>query len=308
MENLITIPLDNEDARHAVKVLAAHWEIDDDVAYFTFGRWLTRIAAELVTDALWFSDHEPAGEAWREEMAKAQRQKAEQTGPWTPPPAIDLEYTLTRLRNGYCVAVEQKHLGTLAAALVEAARYETFYLVHGPVAGGPVSYAVMLVGPDVVDSYRDQEWRFDTVGDLAQLHAAGLEADDHPYELAETCRTPGCGNSLDDGEGWDGFCGTCADRLEADEQPPDMLDLPGPQARRACPNCGGTDIDWTSHPPRCLFCDPVVNREELRRLFELPPSQPQPVAPSSPFCTICTSPALPGHTLCGLCASGVVML
>lgn len=39
------------------------------------------------------------------------------------------------------------------------------------------------------------------------------------YALAvehyETCRTPGCWAPTDDGQGWDGMCGNCADRAEA---------------------------------------------------------------------------------------------
>jgi hypothetical protein len=31
------------------------------------------------------------------------------------------------------------------------------------------------------------------------------------------CRTPGCDGDPDDGEGWDGYCGTCADRFYAAE-------------------------------------------------------------------------------------------
>lgn len=34
---------------------------------------------------------------------------------------------------------------------------------------------------------------------------------------------------------------------------------------RPCPNCGGTNIDWSYRPPRCLFCDPVVDIDKLRR-------------------------------------------
>lgn len=29
----------------------------------------------------------------------------------------------------------------------------------------------------------------------------------------EYCSTEGCTNTLDDGEGWDGYCGSCADRI-----------------------------------------------------------------------------------------------
>lgn len=32
-------------------------------------------------------------------------------------------------------------------------------------------------------------------------------------DAEDICDTEGCGNRLDDGEGWDGRCGDCADRL-----------------------------------------------------------------------------------------------
>lgn len=35
--------------------------------------------------------------------------------------------------------------------------------------------------------------------------------------LAETCRSADCDASLDDGEGQDGYCGNCADRLACEE-------------------------------------------------------------------------------------------
>ncbi|MUL61058.1 hypothetical protein B5P44_00470 [Mycobacterium sp. CBMA 213] len=35
---------------------------------------------------------------------------------------------------------------------------------------------------------------------------------DHEYSQ---CRTEGCTENADDGEGFDGFCGNCADREEA---------------------------------------------------------------------------------------------
>jgi hypothetical protein len=35
-----------------------------------------------------------------------------------------------------------------------------------------------------------------------------------PEDDTETCSTDGCGASPNDGEGYDGYCGTCADRLE----------------------------------------------------------------------------------------------
>lgn len=36
------------------------------------------------------------------------------------------------------------------------------------------------------------------------------------YDEENTCDTEECTNALDDGEGWDGKCGDCADRIEAE--------------------------------------------------------------------------------------------
>lgn len=33
----------------------------------------------------------------------------------------------------------------------------------------------------------------------------------------EKCRTPRCDGDPDNGEGWDGFCGNCADRIARKE-------------------------------------------------------------------------------------------
>jgi hypothetical protein len=42
-------------------------------------------------------------------------------------------------------------------------------------------------------------------------------ADDSDAEEPERCRTPGCDGHPDDGDGWDGFCGACAGRLDEAE-------------------------------------------------------------------------------------------
>ena len=40
------------------------------------------------------------------------------------------------------------------------------------------------------------------------------DCEDNFNEDSEICDTPGCGNSLADCEGFDGYCGTCADKRE----------------------------------------------------------------------------------------------
>lgn len=40
--------------------------------------------------------------------------------------------------------------------------------------------------------------------------------DDDEDDEDAACRTPDCDESTDDGEGWNGYCGNCADRIEGD--------------------------------------------------------------------------------------------
>lgn len=54
------------------------------------------------------------------------------------------------------------------------------------------------------------------------LAAAQTERDAHeqqkPDETDDHCRVPGCDANLDDGEGWDGLCGTHADQIDTGDQ------------------------------------------------------------------------------------------
>lgn len=61
--------------------------------------------------------------------------------------------------------------------------------------------------------------------DQCTLFSVSYHRDDEPdvelaYNLEEiegtTCRTEDCDGDPDDGEGWNGYCGNCADRLEAE--------------------------------------------------------------------------------------------
>lgn len=47
--------------------------------------------------------------------------------------------------------------------------------------------------------------------DLSDYHRVTAEGVDDDF-----CST--CGGSLDDGEGWDGYCGNCADRVVNEEE------------------------------------------------------------------------------------------
>lgn len=47
-----------------------------------------------------------------------------------------------------------------------------------------------------------------------------------------------CHSSLDDGEGFDGFCGNCADLIESHLSG-------GHEDRGECPSCNGIEVVWT---------------------------------------------------------------
>lgn len=46
-----------------------------------------------------------------------------------------------------------------------------------------------------------------------------------------------CGEPTDDGEGYDGFCGTCADLIESH--------MSGNHVNHSqCPSCNGVEVHW----------------------------------------------------------------
>jgi non-canonical (house-cleaning) NTP pyrophosphatase len=52
---------------------------------------------------------------------------------------------------------------------------------------------------------------------------------------------------------------------------PDPAECPSttePQPCEDCPNCGGSNIDQSYKPPRCRFCDPVFDIDELRQRIQ----------------------------------------
>lgn len=67
----------------------------------------------------------------------------------------------------------------------------------------------------------------ETPGDLTEEEIKGV-IEDLELVLPEEDGCDKCGAPLDDGEGWDGRCGSCADQAEG-----------GPAG--ACPECGGTN-------------------------------------------------------------------
>lgn len=71
---------------------------------------------------------------------------------------------------------------------------------------------------------RAQELQRDDTAEVGcfEVTAAGAPGEVHEIDLdAEICSDPydeGCYESLGDGEGWDGACGSCADRQYADDE------------------------------------------------------------------------------------------
>lgn len=256
----IEIRPDSPEVMDAARVLAIHWEIDDDVAHIALCQWLERTVADLVTDALYYSDHPPFGPAFQAEMQQAQQDKAASAGAWAPsnetptsapiggdrllaaPTALflpeldpppqriywadlpllprDAEDYLFRLMRGDNVAIDQRHLVEIARALLS--NYADFYVVHGPAAGGPVSYTAMLVAPYNVASFRavsgDYGWTFDLVRDLAKADATEQPELERPEDtVPQLCdRTiGGCGaplGLLEEREA--GLCVNCLAKME----------------------------------------------------------------------------------------------
>lgn len=94
------------------------------------------------------------------------------------------------------------------------------YLVGDEDAGENLSHLTTLESDDVVTELTD-----DMIGDLSV--SANVTADD-----ALICRADGCNERNDDGEGWDGWCGNCADIVTQHEEG-DHEDEP----RGDCPEC-----------------------------------------------------------------------
>lgn len=71
------------------------------------------------------------------------------------------------------------------------------------------------------------------------MNATEREVEVDEEDVAQRCSTEGCENLCDDGEGWDGLCGECADRQAALEHCDDCgEELEESQIGR-CDNCRG---------------------------------------------------------------------
>lgn len=68
------------------------------------------------------------------------------------------------------------------------------------------------------------------------------EYDDTDSTEADACTH--CGEALDDGEGCDGYCGTCADLIEQHNDTDDE-DSGHATPERDCPNCNGARVTWS---------------------------------------------------------------
>lgn len=80
--------------------------------------------------------------------------------------------------------------------------------------GGPIAYLSSIGAGGALDMPKEEWLRlggYDDIFDdqpLASRHAQDEDEDE------DVCDTPGCSNRLDDGEGYDGYCGECADKKE----------------------------------------------------------------------------------------------
>jgi hypothetical protein len=57
--------------------------------------------------------------------------------------------------------------------------------------------------------------RAEAYTDLDRVRGVFFAEDDGSGEYDDHCSTEGCTGRMDDGEGYDGYCGNCADRLDA---------------------------------------------------------------------------------------------
>lgn len=87
----------------------------------------------------------------------------------------------------------------------------------------------------------------------APLPAETGDADDDEPEVCATedCATEDCDGNLDDGEGWNGFCGSCADRIYAPEHG-DQDDDTATDGGETRGNQPGTELDLTTTAPLAL--------------------------------------------------------
>jgi hypothetical protein len=106
-----------------------------------------------------------------------------------------------------------------AAMLATLRRYE---VTPGHLHSGPYSDCVHAERPCEDDCDCEHDPFSAAVCALCGTRTAGsrdavtlVEREPDDEDGPEVCRAEDCGASLDDGEGYDGYCGTCADRLEA---------------------------------------------------------------------------------------------
>lgn len=75
------------------------------------------------------------------------------------------------------------------------------------------------------------------------VQASPTPTDDDEWDSDEdVCVVEDCGESLNDGEGFDGYCGTHADKIESHSEGYHQAAEGGPDAD--CPNCNGAGVVW----------------------------------------------------------------
>jgi hypothetical protein len=83
--------------------------------------------------------------------------------------------------------------------------------------------------------------------DFGNIDIEGLD-DDDVREVA-VCRSDDCDGSIDNGEGYNGFCGSCADRLDNDD------DLEDAAEGEECTACHRPSIDCSRAPCAAVIAD-----------------------------------------------------
>ena len=142
--------------------------------------------------------------------------------------------TLVGHWDGNTIVVEDVYDGA-----VEDDREETGYWSEGLWASSATGRSEAEVAAGMLDEYEQSHNIRFAVGE-----------DDRTPDEEETCIADDCDESLNDGEGYDGYCGTHADKIEGHNEGQHRVSgfddngdpANGPDAD--CPNCNGAGVTW----------------------------------------------------------------
>lgn len=146
--------------------------------------------------------------------------------------------TLVGHWDGNTIVVEDVYDGD-----VDDEREETGYWDQGLWASSATGTSEAKIAAGMLDEYEQSH-------DIRFAVGEDDRTPDEDDEDEETCIADDCDESLDDGEGFDGYCGTHADKIEGHntgqhrvsgfDDDGDPASGPDPE----CPNCNGAGVTW----------------------------------------------------------------